>query len=809
MKKIFSLLFLIGIFIQLSATDDDFNCLIKDERGIIREHNLDFIKLKLNLKFDTKNANIFGIANYTFKPLRTNVKDIFLDAPNIEIKEVLVNFEKKKFEKTKEGIKIILTEDLDWKKEYNLKISYQTQPQKGMYFIGWNDKTNRSRKQIWTQGQGIDNRHWIPSYDGVNDKLKTETIIEFETGYEVISNGILQSKTKNNNNTTTWHYVLNKPHALYLMMVAIGKYEHKDYKSKTGVTTEQYYYPDKKDAEKFTYAHTNAMMNWFHEELKVPYQWEIYRNIPVQDFMYGAMENTSSTIYTDFYLQNEKESSERNYVGTNAHELAHQWFGDYVTEWSGSSHWLHESFATHYSKQFLRTIYGEAQYEWQCRKEQMSALSASKKNNYPIGYTNSGSSRHYSKGSFVLDMLRYVVGEEEYKKTITQYLKDNALGMVDTHEFQMAFMKTLGINLDWFFNQWIYKGGEPKYEVAYKTKLTKTVFQVKQIQEQNDLVGLFKMPIVFQVHYKDGSFDEVKKWIEDEEHFVSVPNKSMKKVDYVLFDPGSKVLKKVNFVKTYKSLISQAKKAKHFIDRYDAIDGLSEFADSKKRDDLIEIYLEEDFRAIKQNILIQLKDDVNPKTEQLYVYAIAEKDTKVRRTAIDNLQMNSKRYIKFYEEMLNDKSYINAEKALIKLCKIFPLKQEEYLNRTRYLSKEKNSFRITWLKLSYGKNKQLYSELVDFASESFDFRTRIKALNALGEIKYYDNNYMMNVVNAYLSFNRRLKKPASKQLRSFLENKETGVLTASYIQNHKWFPYQKEKLDKLLIEYGRMKYKKK
>ena len=316
------------------------------------------------------------------------------------------------------------------------------------------------------------------------------------------------------------------------------------------------------------------------------------------------------------------------------------------------------------------------------------------------------------------------------------------------------------------------------------------------------------MPIVFQVHYKDGSFDEVTKWIEDEEHFITVPNKSMKKVDYALFDPGSKVLKKINFIKSYKTLLLQAKNAKHFIDRYDAIDGLNEFGDSKKRDDLIEFYLEEDFRSIKQNILIQLKDDLHPKTEQLYVYAIAEKDTKVRRTAIDNLQINSKRYIKFYEEMLNDKSYINAEKALIKLCKIFPLKQEEYLNRTRHLSKEKNSFRITWLKLSYGKNKQLYTELVDFTSESFDFRTRIKALNVLGGIEYYDNNYMMNVINASLSFNRRLKSPALKQLRNFLENKETGVLTASYIQNHKWLPYQKEKLDKLLIEYGKMRYKK-
>lgn len=806
MKKLYSLLLLITFF-NIIFAQDDFNCLIVDSAGFIREHKVDFEKLVLDIKFDAKESKVIGFANYKFKPLRSEVDELFLDAPNINIVSISLGGQKIAYDFVDGGINLSFPNTLTWDRTYHLLIKYTAQPKKGIYFIGWNDKTKRSREQIWTQGQGIDNRHWIPSYDGVNDKLITETVITFETGYEVISNGELVSKTKNKDNTTTWHYAMDKPHALYLMMIAIGKYEYRDYESNKGVTTRQYFYPDKKEAEEVTYQYTNEMMNWFDEELGIPYPWKIYRNVPVQDFMYGAMENTTATIFTDYYLQNKKEALERNYVGTNAHELAHQWFGDYVTEWSSSSHWLHESFATHYSKQFLRTVYGEDWYKWKCRGEQKSSLRASLKNDLPIAHTSSGSSRHYPKGSFVLDMLRYVVGEKEYKKTVTDYLKNHAFGMVDTHDFLMAFMKSLGMNLNWFFNQWIYKGGEPEYEISYKTRMAKTIVSIKQIHEQKDLVGLFKMPIKFQVHYKDGSMTEATEWIQNEIEEVSIPNKSFKKVEYVLFDPNSNILKKVKFDRPYKVLLAQAQKAKNLIDRYDAVTAMSNIDVDKKRDDLIGIYLEETHKAIKQDVLLQLKEDDHAKTEQLYVYALGEKDVKVRKVAIENLTIRSKRYLKFYEEVLQDESYVNVEKALVLLCEKYPSMTTEYLNRTRHLANENTKFKLTWMKLKFGKQKVLYSEIAEYASPSFEFRTRIKAMKILEEVGYSETPYLYSLVDAYVHFNRRLVGASSKQLKGFLEDKEAGSIIGNYVANHKWTAYEKEKIEKLLVEYNRKIYK--
>lgn len=803
MNKILALFFFLTLSLKaFSQNESDINCLIIDHKGAIRERYVDFEKLSLSLKFDTKGSKIFGTASYNFVPLRSNVNHLFLDAPNIVIKNLTLNDKEYKFNYVDGGIDIIFEKNLNWDIHYKLNIYYETIPEKGLYFLGWNDPTNRARKQIWTQGQGIDNRYWIPGFDAVNDKLITEMIVTFDKGFEVISNGELKSKV-DNENTTTWYYAMEKPHSLYLIMLAIGEYNYKDYISKSGINSRQYYYPDREDAEKTTYMHTNKMMNWFEDELSVPYQWKTYKNVPVRDFMYGAMENTTATVFTDYYLQNEREAIERSYVGTNAHELAHHWFGDLVTEWSGTHHWLHESFATYYSKHFMRSVQSEDDYQWAKREEQLSALKASETNNLPVAHSEAGSSRHYPKGSFVIDMLRYVTGDAEFKKTITAYLKENEFDMVDTHVFQMAFMKTLGMDLGWFFNEWIYKGGEPEYKVEYKSKLNKTVFTVEQIQKQNNLSGLFKMPIKFQVVYKDGSFDEVTEWIQNQIDTVVVPNSGLKKIDFVLFDPNSYILKKAKVERSYKEILAQAERAQNMIDRYDAIDALTTIDIEKKREDLIALYLLDDYKAIKENILEQLKNDNNPKTLQLFVYAMGDKNVSVRKTAIKNADISSKRYLKFYEEMLNDESYNIVEIALKKLCAEYPDNIQEYLNRTRSLDGQSYSLKLAWLNIAYDKNEKLAGGLVDYSSESFDFRTRIKAIEIIQSKNYFDQNYMKNLVTAYLSFNRRLSGTADKQLRILLVKKEESNEIAKYVQTNTWLPYQEQKLKTLVEEFNK------
>src|SRR6185369_9130630 len=121
--------------------------------------------------------------------------------------------------------------------------------------------------------------------------------------------------------TATWHYAMTRPMVPYLIMIAIDKYAYKNYKSKNGMVSRQYYYADHPETVLPTYQYTAEMMDWLSGETGVPFPWETYANIPVQDFMYGAMENTTATVYGDFYLFDQRSNIERPYLGVNAHEL--------------------------------------------------------------------------------------------------------------------------------------------------------------------------------------------------------------------------------------------------------------------------------------------------------------------------------------------------------------------------------------------------------------------------------------------------------------------------------------------------------
>lgn len=767
MIKTFLALILAIFCLSSFAHDDEFGCFIKDEAGRYREHQVDFETMDLDLSFDMKNSKVIGTVNYVFHPLQNVVDTLFLDAPNISIDEVKLNGKNLEFRSNDDGLIIYFENSLTFGKEYTLDIAYLAYPEKGLYFLGWNDETNRLRKQIWTQGQGIDNRHWIPSFDGVTDKLITRTNITFETGYEVVSNGVLENKVDNNDGTTTWNYAMSKPHVMYLVMLAIGEYAYKDITSNNGVVSRQYYYPDLPETFEPTYQYSAEMMDWLEGELDVPYPWETYRNVPVQDFLYGAMENTTSTIFTDYYVQDRRAALERNYIGTNAHELTHQWFGDYITEWSSTHHWLHESFATHYAKHFRKSVFGEDAFQWQRRSEINSAWRAAKKDNMPVAHSKGGSARHYPKGSIVIDMLRYVVGEEGYKRVITNFLKNNPYGMVDTHEFEVEFMETLGVNLDWFFDQWLYRGGEPEYAVSYEAKNMETVFTVKQTQEINDMVKLFKMPIVFQVHYTDGSIDEVKTWIENEDHVVAVPNSKGADVAFGLFDPNWQVLKNVNFEKETAVWLKQAQGAPNMIDRFDALVALRDIEFKDKRKELILQFDREDFYGMRAEIVSQLVNDNNRKSQAVVSKALKDDAVQVRRAVIDNVKEIPKSMYAEYLNLLQDDSYVTISKALGKLAIDFPDDISSFLTITEGVEGHNHNVEIKRLSFMMDDVESL-NRLIDLTGPSFEFRTRISAMDALSDKEFYNVAYMKNLIDAAVNFNGRLRRIAMGKLKPFL-----------------------------------------
>jgi aminopeptidase N len=773
---------------------------LSDVDGRLREHNVDFTKIQLDIKFMPLQGKVIGKEVLYFTPIQPIVDSIWLDAPGIHIKSVKLDKVSVPFDTNTKGVIIHLyNKPLHWDTAHSLTVEYEAHPPKGLYFIGWNDERNLSRKQIWTQGQGVDNRYWFPCYDDADDKVITETNITFDKAYTVVSNGRLLSSTLNADSTKTWHYAMTKPHAPYLVMIAIDKYAWRDVKSQNGITTRQYYYADRPEVYTPTYEHSAEMMDWLEHEIGVPYPWESYSNTPVQDFMYGAMENTTATVFGDFYQLDARSNIERPYIATNAHELTHQWFGDYITEYSGTHHWLHESFATYYSKMYMRHVLGEDSYQWAMRGEASAAIAEDNKNRYPVAHTKGGTNRHYPKGSFVIGMLRYVLGDAVYTRCVSRYLRAHALGHVDTHDFYRTFMDNTGINLDWFFDEWVYHSGYPTYRVRRDVTGTGTRFVIAQTQHTDSLVHLFRMPVVLAVHYTDGSRDTVRTWVASAADTVTIPNASHKPIAYTVFDPEAHIIKTLDFTRSYPELITQASRASNMIDRMDAIRELRDTPVSIKRADLCQLYYAEHNHIIRTEIIYQLSSDTAPATIELLQAALRDSHYLVRRAAIDDLDHIPDALLPACEALLADTSYYTIESTLRKLVRQHPERKAQYLDKTKYLIGITKNVHMAWLELQCDSLHTIYrDELVEFTSHSFEFRTRVRAMDALERLNYLDDTLLANMTDAMANPNTRLANPAFNSLSKLLNTKERKNYFKAYVNSHSFKPAVLERLKGLM-----------
>lgn len=767
------------------------------------EHQVDMKHMRLEVSFIPEEGLVKGTVTHIFTPLRKRVDSLFFNGPGIRISKATLNGSSVKFSISAEGITVFFPTPLLWDEADSVSLVYEATPRQGMYFIGWNDPTNRSRKQIWTQGQGIDNRYWFPCCDLQNDKLTTEVIVRFDTAYKVLSNGARLDVQNNGDGTTTWHYRMSHPHSTYLVMLVIGKYGIEQRMTRRGLPVNLYYYPDQEDRVEPTYRYSVEAIEFMENHTGFPFPWESYSQIPVQDFLYGAMENTTATVFGDFLMVDRRSFFDRNYIYVNVHELAHQWFGDLITARSGRDSWLQESFATFYPKLFLRSVFGEDYYQWNRRTEQNGALAASEKDEFPIVHSRAGSDRVYSKGSAVLDMAVYTWGEDAYRRVITHYLQKHAYQNVETNDLYQAFQDVLGITPWWFFDQWIDRGGEPHYRITYQNvslegrRGRQTQITVEQIHQTDDLIKLFRMPIVFQVHYADGSADSVRQMVEGQTERVVVPNPESKRISFVLFDPGGYILKKVTFAKSFDELRAQALRAPLMIDRFDAVAAMRPLPLITKRATLIEVFGRETFHAIRSEITSQLLQDPDPSSKTVIVAALHDKSSEVRRTNLGEMPIIPENMRPQAEALLRDSSYTTVGMALSKLSAEFPDRIPEYLGITRADKGTGDEVRVLWHEIrAHQGDRSSLDTLVDMTGISFEFRTRVNAFASLKRLSYVNAQLIENLFQAMTHANGRLRGPATETVQYFCQQAALAPLFQEYYHRHHWEPWQATILEK-------------
>ena len=262
--------------------------------------NVDFKTISAKLSFKPKIGQVEGIAKVTFKILKPT-DSVFIDAKQMTI--ISVRDAQKEIEFNYNGKQISYKHQFRVGQTYFLNIQYTAQPKKAMYFIDWNNDSDHMayNPQIWTQGQGKSTSNWLPSIDDMNDKIVFDFSITFSSGFEVIANGKLNNKRIINDNLI-WKYEMKQPMSSYLVAVSIGKYNKFTERSKTGVPLAFYYYPKDCLNVESTYRYSKFMFDFLEAEIGQPYPWQNYKQVPVKDFLYAGMENTSCTIFSDDYV---------------------------------------------------------------------------------------------------------------------------------------------------------------------------------------------------------------------------------------------------------------------------------------------------------------------------------------------------------------------------------------------------------------------------------------------------------------------------------------------------------------------------
>ncbi|MEW6491435.1 MAG: M1 family metallopeptidase [Cyanobacteriota bacterium] len=518
----------------------------------------------LDLDLDIPNQSFSGTCTVALLPIRHGIKHLTLDAVNLNIQSVQVEGTPQSFDYDGEQLHIQLQTPTEAGKEIKIAIAYNVEkPQRGLYFISPDQHYPNKPTQVWTQGEDEDSRFWFPCFDYPGQLATSEIRVNVPKPFIAISNGELIA-TEDKGDRIIYHWLQQQVHPTYLMTLAVGDFaEIRDEWKGKPVT----YYVEKgyeEDARR-SMGKTPRMIEFFSEKFGYPYPYPKYAQVCVDDFIFGGMENTSTTLLTDRCLLDERAAIDNlRTESLVAHELAHQWFGDLVVIKHWSHAWIKEGMASYSEVFWVEDEYGKDDAAYYLLGEARSYISEdSSRYRRPIVthvYREAIElyDRHlYEKGACVYHMIRTELGDELFWKAIHTFVQDNAHNTVETIDLLRAIEKATGRNLLFLFDQYVFRGGHPDYKVAYSwdgdSQLAKvTVMQTQAKEGKNgsssELFDL-KIPIAFgYVEQESGVRGDVKLKtftvrIHEREQSFYFPLEQ--KPQFISFDCGNNYLKTV------------------------------------------------------------------------------------------------------------------------------------------------------------------------------------------------------------------------------------------------------------------------
>jgi aminopeptidase N len=643
-----------------------------------RERTYDVLHYRIDVRLDESARRVDGVTDVTLRPLRSTIDTIVLDAMHMSIHSVSLLGDigsgdhplQWRYDSTM--LRIALPAPLSHGVRRTLRIAYACIPQKGLYFVGPDASFPGDPRQIWTQGQGEDNRYWFPCYDYPNDKATSEVLVTVDTALQTLSNGALRSRRDNGDGTATWHWVQELPHSSYLVMLAAGEYGVVREEA-GGVAIESWHYlsDDPGDVRR-TFRDTGAMLVFFSEYTGARYPWAKYAQVPVRHFPYGGMENTSATVMADTRLVVDARAAlDYDPQPLIAHELAHQWFGDYVTYADWENEWLNEGFATFFQQLWTRERYGEEDFLLQRFNGIRSYLDwADRAGRIPVvGRKRGGPANTYSKGAAVLHMLHDIIGDEEFRRVIRAWLERHALGSVETNDFKRTIEDMTGRAMQWFFDQWLYGAGYPDIGVtrAVTSGGDSLRLTFRQLQEVDSLCSWFRLPLTLR--WPSGREERV--WIEGarSEAVFAIDNAGDR---FLEIDPDNLLCGRLRIDYDASEWVRLLRDAGSPAQRMLAVDALASAMDEPEARLALFAAAERDshheVRKAAATVLANLRPDEISFGEELRTLLIrlsGDSFSGVRSTALNGLNnFRDARLLPHFHRMLGDSSYFVEAAAM-------------------------------------------------------------------------------------------------------------------------------------------------
>lgn len=610
------------------------------------DRNCKPISQLLEVDLDIEKKTLKGKNTIEVEFIRPGSNHFSLNAVDLKIHRVLWDDSEIRFREKDEEILVSLPKDYSRGQKGKITVEYSvTDPRAGIYFIAPDKEYPKRDVQVWTQGQDDDARFWYPCFDEPGIKFLSEMKVSAPSGFICTSNGKLVFEDRSGDKWK-FHWKMELPIPSYLVTLTAGKFsEIKD--SWQNIPVHYLVEQGKENEAKIAFGKTPKMLELFSKTLGVSYPYEKYHQIAVSEFIFGGMENTTATTQTDATLHPLNLEPDFSSDDLVSHELAHQWFGDLVTCHSWTHGWLNESWAT-----FMETVFKEndlgkndAHY-YRYEELQIYLNEDSSLYRRPL-VTNIYSDpaeiwdRHlYQKGGLILNMLRAEIGDEDFWKGTELYLKTHQGQGVETIDFQRALEKVSQRPLDWFFDQWIYKGGHPDLKVTYdwdaKNKLAKVKFE--QTQKKDAVTPIHRINSVVEFHYDKKEIKRVPVTIDDKVKHLVIPMDA--EPTAIRFDPDNNILKTLSWELPEKMIVNQLLLDGDIVGKIWSMKSLAKKASLKGQEALIGRLNSDIFWGVRKEAALKLGKITSQKAFFGLVDSLRnEKDSRVRcgiATALGN-----------------------------------------------------------------------------------------------------------------------------------------------------------------------------